>query len=105
MNGPESKPCPWPIRSPSLSSAPPRDAAASAAKCQARGEDTGRRAFRTESGGWGASSARMCVQRCLGELAYPVALMGLGPRSAALTHERRERRDRPAVVEPYGIED
>ena len=106
MNGPESKPCSWPTRKPSDSSAPARDAAASAPKRQARGEVAGRSRWSSANDAACALSVPVGIQRRLGELAHAVQLVGGGgravaglrrrARAAARSNDRCRRGPRPA---------
>src|SRR5918995_1678138 len=97
MNGPESKPCAWPIRRPSLNSAPAREASASAAKRQARGEPGERSRWSSAKLGAAASgSAGMGVEGRLHELADAVALVSLARQwRSGVLDEPSKQNDRP----------
>src|SRR5215470_9857403 len=98
MKGPESKPWLYPMRRPSLSSAPARDDARRAAKRQARGETGGSPRCRSAKVG-SAASAGMRVARRLDQLADAVELVSLGcPALAVGAGERAQRDQHPPDV-------
>src|SRR5437867_10016953 len=97
MNGPESKPWVWPMRSPSLRSDPALELAASAAKRHERGELRG--SSRVSAAKSAVASADACIARGLHELPPAVELVGLVREgAAALADHRAQRGPRPVDV-------
>src|ERR1700745_1636010 len=98
MNGPDSNPCRYPIRRPSLTSAPAREAARSVAKRHARGVEAGSSRCRSARVGIAASDG-MLVARDLGELADAVELVRLGrERRVVVAGALAQLRPRPVDV-------
>src|ERR671936_1811147 len=103
MNGPESKPWVWPMRSPSLTRAPARDTAASAANRHARGERRG--SSRARAVKPGAPSADSCIARRLHQLTPAVQLVSLGGAVAAVPADARAQRGPHALdVAAHGVD-
>src|SRR3954453_12140073 len=96
MNGPESKPWRWPIRAPSETHAPAREASDSAAKRHARGELRGSSARSASKRRRAASSAD--IEPGLDKLAAPVELVRVAGGAVRPRHERGELRERHRVV-------
>src|SRR3954447_7666708 len=105
MNAPESNPCAYPMRNPSLSSAPAREAARSAAKRHARGEDHGS-SRRSASNSAREASGGAGVTLGLDVLASAVELMGLGRGDVAgLACQRAQGGQRAVRVGDDAVED